>query len=111
MKTQTTFLLVAVAVVYLAAHGLCATSQKITRCRCVKTTSHLIHPKKFQHIEIFPQGPHCRKVEIVITLKTGAKVCVNPETEWVKKVINILTERKKSNEASLPTTAASPLAE
>ncbi|XP_062898279.1 alveolar macrophage chemotactic factor [Mobula hypostoma] len=110
MKTQTTFLLVAVAVVCLAAHGLCAAGQKISRCRCVRTTSHPIDPRKFQHIEIFPQGPYCRKVEIVITLKTGTKVCVNPETVWVKRVIRILIERNKSNEASLPTTAASPLA-
>ncbi|XP_051866178.1 interleukin-8-like [Pristis pectinata] len=111
MKIQTTFLLMAAAVICLSYHGLCIAGQKISRCRCVKVSSQFIHPSKFQHIDIFPPGPHCRRVEIVITLKKGIKVCVNPEATWVKKVINILTERNKNNEDSLPSTAAKPLTE
>ncbi|XP_069778990.1 C-X-C motif chemokine 11-1-like [Narcine bancroftii] len=95
MKIQTAFLLMAVAVVCLAVHGLCLTNTKISRCRCVKVSSQFIHPIRFKHIDIFPQGPYCRKVEIVITLKNEMKVCVNPKTLWVKRVINILTERNR----------------
>ncbi|XP_055496319.1 interleukin-8 [Leucoraja erinacea] len=94
MKIQATFLLIAAVVICLAAHGLCLANPKITRCRCVKVSSHFIHPRKFQHIDIFPQNSYCRKVEIIITLKDDAKICVNPQAAWVKKVINILTERK-----------------
>ncbi|XP_078267308.1 C-X-C motif chemokine 11-1-like [Rhinoraja longicauda] len=98
MKFQTTFLLTAAVVICLAAHGLCLVNPKITRCRCVKVSSHFIQPRKFQHIDIFPQNSYCRKVEIVITLKNNAKICVNPKTTWVKKVINILIDRKRNAE-------------
>uniref|UniRef100_A0A8C6ZHW1 Chemokine interleukin-8-like domain-containing protein n=1 Tax=Nothoprocta perdicaria TaxID=30464 RepID=A0A8C6ZHW1_NOTPE len=51
-------------------------------CRCVKTTSEYISPKRYESLEIRPVGSTCR-----IKLRTSSKVCVNPEALWVKKLL------------------------
>ncbi|NXX29689.1 IL8 protein, partial [Nicator chloris] len=56
-------------------------------CRCAKTTSEYISPKKYESIEIRPVGSSCRRTEIIIKLRTSGKVCVNPEALWVKKLL------------------------
>uniref|UniRef100_A0A8C3BU13 Chemokine interleukin-8-like domain-containing protein n=1 Tax=Cairina moschata TaxID=8855 RepID=A0A8C3BU13_CAIMO len=56
-------------------------------CRCVKTTSDYISPKRYESIEIRPVGSTCRRTEIIIKLRTSSKVCVNPEAPWVKKLL------------------------
>ncbi|NXP10808.1 IL8 protein, partial [Thinocorus orbignyianus] len=56
-------------------------------CRCVKTTSEYISPKRYESIEIRPVGSTCRRTEIIIKLRASGKVCVNPDTPWVKKLL------------------------
>ncbi|XP_054248189.1 interleukin-8-like [Indicator indicator] len=56
-------------------------------CRCVKTTSDYISPKRYESIEIRPVGSTCRRTEIIIKLKSPGKLCVNPEAPWVKKLL------------------------
>ncbi|XP_060688221.1 interleukin-8-like [Hemiscyllium ocellatum] len=92
MKTQTICLLLTTIVISLAAQGLCMGKVTQSRCKCTAVISHFISPRKYQHIDIFPQGSFCRKVEIIITLKDGKKVCVNPKSNWVKKVIYLMNE-------------------
>ncbi|KFQ07536.1 Interleukin-8, partial [Haliaeetus albicilla] len=52
-------------------------------CRCVKTTSDYISPKRYESIEIRPVGSTCRRTEI----RVARKVCVNPDAPWVKKLL------------------------
>ncbi|NWI96723.1 IL8 protein, partial [Pitta sordida] len=59
-------------------------------CRCAKTTSNFISPKKYESIEIRPVGSTCRRMEIMIKLKTLEWVCVDPDTPWVKKLLQDL---------------------
>ncbi|GCC31583.1 hypothetical protein chiPu_0010043 [Chiloscyllium punctatum] len=92
MKTQTICLLLTTIVISLAAQGLCMGKATHSRCRCAAVISRFISPRKYQHIDIYPQGSFCRKVEVIITLKDGTKVCVNPKSNWVKRVINIMNE-------------------
>ncbi|XP_073693609.1 interleukin-8b.3 [Garra rufa] len=57
------------------------------RCNCVKTyLGKPINPKLIQKVQLIPAGPHCRKDEIIATLKNG-QTCLNPNDEWVKKII------------------------
>uniref|UniRef100_A0A8C0F8V6 Chemokine interleukin-8-like domain-containing protein n=1 Tax=Bubo bubo TaxID=30461 RepID=A0A8C0F8V6_BUBBB len=56
-------------------------------CRCIKTASDYISPKRYESIEIRPVGSTCRRTEIIIKLKPAGKVCVNPEAPWVKKLL------------------------
>ncbi|XP_042668128.1 interleukin-8-like [Centrocercus urophasianus] len=64
-------------------------------CRCVKTTSDYISPKRYDSIELRPMGSTCRRTEIIIKLKSSAKVCVNPEAPWVKKLLKRVAGMKK----------------
>ncbi|XP_067861050.1 interleukin-8-like isoform X2 [Heptranchias perlo] len=95
MRTQTMLLLLATIVICLAAHGLCIGNSTNSRCKCVKVISRFIHPRKYQHVDIFPQGSYCRRVEVVITLKNGKMICVDPKIQWVKTVVTLLTERRR----------------
>ncbi|XP_025898548.1 interleukin-8-like [Nothoprocta perdicaria] len=64
-------------------------------CRCVKTTSEYISPKRYESLEIRPVGSTCRRTEIIIKLRTSSKVCVNPEALWVKKLLKRIAGTKK----------------
>ncbi|XP_021250728.1 interleukin-8-like [Numida meleagris] len=64
-------------------------------CRCVKTTSDYINPKRYDSIEIRPVGSACGRTEIIIKLKSSAKVCVNPDAPWVKKLLKRIAGMKK----------------
>ncbi|XP_067860835.1 interleukin-8-like isoform X2 [Heptranchias perlo] len=96
MKIQIMFLLLATIVICLATHGLCIGTITNSRCKCVKVIAKFIHPRKYQRVRTFPRGSYCRKVEIVITLKDGKNVCVNPETQWVKRVVSFFKKRRNS---------------
>ncbi|XP_010198154.2 interleukin-8 [Colius striatus] len=64
-------------------------------CRCVKTTSDYISPKRYESIEIRPVGSTCRRTEIIIKLGGSGKVCVNPDAPWVKKLLKRIASTKK----------------
>ncbi|KAM9030321.1 interleukin-8-like isoform 1-T1 [Ara ararauna] len=64
-------------------------------CRCIKTTSDYMSPKRYESIEIRPVGSTCRRTEIIIKLKTSGKVCVNPDAPWVKKLLKRIASTKK----------------
>ncbi|QQL09932.1 Ba158.3 [Baboon cytomegalovirus] len=56
------------------------------RCECTDVTQG-IHPKNIQSVIVKYPGPHCSHQEIIATLKTGQKVCLNGEAPMVKKMI------------------------
>ncbi|XP_067849151.1 interleukin-8-like [Heptranchias perlo] len=68
------------------------------RCQCIKTNSKFIHPKHMENIEIIPSGPHCSNVEIIVTLKSGSSVCLNPKAPWVKIIIDMITDSSKKTD-------------
>uniref|UniRef100_A0A8D0FXY6 C-X-C motif chemokine ligand 13 n=1 Tax=Strix occidentalis caurina TaxID=311401 RepID=A0A8D0FXY6_STROC len=61
-------------------------------CRCVKTASDYISPKRYESIEIRPVGSTCRRTEIILTLKKNKKVCVAPEAPWIQLLIHKLMQ-------------------
>ncbi|XP_043557881.1 interleukin-8-like [Chiloscyllium plagiosum] len=93
MKIQMICLLLGTVVICFATHGLCVGMLTNSRCKCAKVISNFIHPRRFQDVNIFYQGSFCRKVEIIITLKGGKKVCVDPTTPWIKRVISNFNKR------------------
>ncbi|NXI96140.1 IL8 protein, partial [Psophia crepitans] len=60
-------------------------------CRCAKTTKVFIPPWKYSSIEVWPVGSRCRRLEVVIKLKGLERVCVDPSTPWVKKLLQDLS--------------------
>ncbi|NXF76774.1 IL8 protein, partial [Sclerurus mexicanus] len=59
-------------------------------CRCRKTTRSFIPPEKYSSVEVRPVGSSCRRLEVVIKLKTQERVCVDPSRPWVKKLLQDL---------------------
>ncbi|NXO00549.1 CXCL5 protein, partial [Rhinopomastus cyanomelas] len=59
-------------------------------CRCAKTTRAFIPLRKYSNIEVWPMGSSCRRLEVVIKLKSLEKVCVDPRAPWVKKLLQDL---------------------
>ncbi|XP_043917082.1 interleukin-8-like [Protopterus annectens] len=66
------------------------------RCQCINKESRFIHPKNMKNVELIPSGPHCQDVEVIITMKTGGQVCVDPNAPWVKLIIDRMLESSKS---------------
>ncbi|XP_067592359.1 growth-regulated alpha protein-like [Pseudorca crassidens] len=66
------------------------------RCQCLQTVQG-IHLKNIQSVKMTPPGPHCGQTEVVATLKAGQEVCLNPEAPMVKKIINKMLNKDRSN--------------
>ncbi|XP_032874682.1 interleukin-8-like, partial [Amblyraja radiata] len=63
------------------------------RCRCINTSSVFIHPKYMKMLEVIPSGPHCENTEIIATVLDGRQTCLNPETRWMKRMLNRIEQR------------------
>ncbi|NWR55117.1 IL8 protein, partial [Bucorvus abyssinicus] len=63
------------------------------RCRCVRTVSELIPPRRLARLELIAEGPHCAVAEVIATTKQGEMVCVNPSAPWVKLVLTRINNR------------------
>ncbi|XP_075045649.1 interleukin-8-like [Mixophyes fleayi] len=71
------------------------------RCQCIKLESKQISIKIMEHVDLIPSGPYCKNVEVIITLKTGDLVCVDPSASWVQKIIKrMLESQEKKGEAT-----------
>ncbi|XP_064272266.1 alveolar macrophage chemotactic factor 2-like isoform X1 [Passer domesticus] len=64
-------------------------------CRCLKSTRAFIPPERYSSIEVWPVGSSCRRPEVVIKLKSLKRVCVDPDTPWMKKLLQDLPHLRK----------------
>ncbi|XP_064006516.1 C-X-C motif chemokine 2-like [Pogoniulus pusillus] len=84
-------------------HGLSLESLLINmRCKCIKSTTQVINLGLILAIDVTPPGIHCRRKEIILTLKRNKKVCVAPEAPWIQLLIHKLTESSEAEEVKLP---------
>ncbi|XP_067413481.1 permeability factor 2-like [Emydura macquarii macquarii] len=67
------------------------------RCRCRKQTSDVIGIGKINFIEVIPQGIQCRRKEIILTLKSKKRACVNPSAPWIQILLRKLAPSTKIN--------------
>ncbi|XP_072920088.1 interleukin-8-like [Hemitrygon akajei] len=67
------------------------------RCKCIRTTSAVIHPKLIKSLRYIPSGAHCEAIEIIITLKNRKKVCVDPGAKWLHVLIATREGARHSN--------------
>ncbi|XP_074011097.1 C-X-C motif chemokine 2-like [Numenius arquata] len=63
------------------------------RCKCIKSTAQVINLGLILAIDVTPPGIHCRRKEIILTLKKNKKVCVAPEAPWIQLLIHKLMQR------------------
>uniref|UniRef100_V9LIZ5 Interleukin-8 n=1 Tax=Callorhinchus milii TaxID=7868 RepID=V9LIZ5_CALMI len=95
MKTHVMILLLGIVVIWMAVEGSLGPGIQ-SRCKCIRTTSVFIHPRRYRHIDVFPRNLYCRRMEIIITLKNKKVVCINPVTPWVKKIVVILSKQRQN---------------
>ncbi|XP_062470133.1 C-X-C motif chemokine 2-like [Pezoporus occidentalis] len=70
------------------------------RCKCIKWTAQVINLGLILAIDVTPPGIHCRRKEIILTLKKNKKVCVTPEAPWIQLLIFKLTQRNFTKKAA-----------
>ncbi|XP_018861976.1 C-X-C motif chemokine 2-like [Parus major] len=63
------------------------------RCKCIKSTAHVINLGLILTIDVTPPGIHCRRKEVILTLKKNRRVCVAPESPWIQLLIHKLMQR------------------
>ncbi|XP_031197955.1 platelet basic protein [Mastomys coucha] len=56
------------------------------RCRCTNTASG-IPLNSISFVNVFRPGVHCAKVEVIATMKTGEKICLDPTAPAIKKIV------------------------
>ncbi|XP_066040862.1 C-X-C motif chemokine 2-like isoform X4 [Chamaea fasciata] len=69
------------------------------RCKCIKSTTHVINLGLILTIDVTPPGIHCRRKEIILTLKKNRRVCVTPEAPWIQLLIHKLMQRNGTKKA------------
>ncbi|XP_030636736.1 platelet factor 4-like [Chanos chanos] len=64
-----------------------------SHCRCQKLESRVIPQRSLRSVEILRRGPHCRFTEVIAGLVNGMKICLDPQTLWVRKLIRFIEKR------------------
>uniref|UniRef100_UPI003AADF106 C-X-C motif chemokine 19 n=1 Tax=Centroberyx gerrardi TaxID=166262 RepID=UPI003AADF106 len=73
-----------------------------THCRCLQVESRIIPPDSLRSIKIFPEGPHCPSTEVIAGLASGEKICLNPRSSWVKRLIQFVLEKQLQQQGGTP---------
>ncbi|NP_001107123.1 C-X-C motif chemokine 19 precursor [Danio rerio] len=68
-----------------------------SRCVCLKLESRVIPQDNLRRVVILPRGPHCKTTEVIAGLTSGERICLNPRTHWVKKLIMFIEKKKQEN--------------
>ncbi|XP_036454511.1 C-X-C motif chemokine 11-6-like [Colossoma macropomum] len=100
MKSATAFVVLA-CLLMVRVQGQARPSVK--RCLCQGSGVNVVRLQRVEKVEVYPAGPSCDNVEIIVTLKNGAgRKCLNPESSFAKNYINRAI--KKSESAVKPVT-------
>ncbi|KAG7497266.1 interleukin-8-like [Solea senegalensis] len=65
-----------------------------THCRCLQVESRIIPPDSLRSIKLIPEGPYCANAEVIAGLASGEKVCLNPRSTWVKKLVHFILQKQ-----------------
>ncbi|KAI4871441.1 hypothetical protein NFI96_013069 [Prochilodus magdalenae] len=57
------------------------------RCLCRQKIRKHVKPQNVKAIEVFTPSPSCSKTEILITMKKGKKVCLDPKGKQGKNIL------------------------
>ncbi|XP_067871954.1 interleukin-8-like [Heterodontus francisci] len=96
MNRATTVTILILLLCAIAAQGIPIPGTQ-GRCQCPQTSSKIIPPKLIQNLKFIPKGSHCETLEIIVTLKTGNKLCVSPDAKWVKIIIKAKKGARQHN--------------
>ncbi|XP_043925607.1 alveolar macrophage chemotactic factor-like [Protopterus annectens] len=67
-----------------------------TRCLCHRTRSKFnIPPNVIKNVEIFPASASCEHMEIILNLKNGRQICLDPSSQKIRNMIHLLRKKNK----------------
>ncbi|KAF1384609.1 hypothetical protein PFLUV_G00121980 [Perca fluviatilis] len=89
------FLLLAVMVCMSKAQGPGQSDQ----CLCQRVRNGIGSKTDIKDIQIYPATIFCGKVEIVVTVNSGLRYCLNPKLRAVQKVMASIMKQKTSTTA------------
>ncbi|XP_048797726.1 C-X-C motif chemokine 13-like [Lagopus muta] len=95
MAVQATLLLGLLLVVLCPGDAALLEANGNLNCRCAKTTTAFIPLRKYESVEVRPVGSSCRRLEVLIKLKSLERICVDPNTLWVRKLLQDLPKLRK----------------
>ncbi|XP_053893360.1 interleukin-8-like [Malaclemys terrapin pileata] len=86
-------LVVALAVVALtSSHEL---TMNGGRCSCLRTTDKIVFsPNQLKTIEILPASASCENVEIIVNLRSGRQICLDPNASQIRNIFQQLIKKK-----------------
>ncbi|XP_034740086.1 C-X-C motif chemokine 6-like [Etheostoma cragini] len=84
------FLLLAV-IVYISK-----AQQEQRQCLCQRVRNGIGSKTDVKDIQIYPANTICNKVEIVVTIKSGLRYCLNPKLTAVQKLMASIMKTKTS---------------
>ncbi|XP_026878310.1 C-X-C motif chemokine 19 [Electrophorus electricus] len=65
-----------------------------SRCMCLQLETRIIPPHSLRSVEIINRGSHCKNIEVIAGLVSGERICLNPRTVWVKKLVHFIEKKK-----------------
>ncbi|XP_028330255.1 C-X-C motif chemokine 19 [Gouania willdenowi] len=90
------FVVMVISIMCAAINGMPPINRDYnSRCRCAQLESRIIPPDNLRSIKVVPEGPHCPETEIIAGLANGAKVCLNPRSSWVKRLVQFVLQKQK----------------
>ncbi|XP_067423061.1 alveolar macrophage chemotactic factor-like [Emydura macquarii macquarii] len=92
-------LLVALAVIALtSSHEL---TMNGGRCSCLQTTDKIVFGSAhLKMIEILPPSASCENVEIIVNLKSGGQICLDPNASQIRNIFRQIIKRKEKKNKS-----------
>ncbi|XP_078405816.1 C-X-C motif chemokine 13-like [Cetorhinus maximus] len=60
------------------------------RCRCIQQTEVLHSSMTISNVKIFFKQNLCPNIEIIVNLKNSRRICLNPNSETGRKMIDIM---------------------
>ncbi|KAK9974476.1 hypothetical protein ABG768_022569 [Culter alburnus] len=63
------------------------------RCFCADKGVDVVLRKNIEKFEIIPSSPSCGKQEIIVTLKSAERKCLNPESKFTQNLIKRAVEK------------------
>ncbi|XP_031175379.1 C-X-C motif chemokine 10-like [Sander lucioperca] len=97
-------LLLAVMVCMSKAHGL----NQSEHCLCQHVRNRIGSKTDIKDIQIYPATIFCGKVEIVVTINSGLRYCLNPKLKAVQKLMASIMKPKTSTTARPTETTSTP---
>nr|XP_025034847.1 alveolar macrophage chemotactic factor-like [Pelodiscus sinensis] len=65
------------------------------RCLCLQTTDRIAFtPAQLKTIEILPPSASCENVEIIVNLRSGKQICLDPNANQIRNIFQQIIRKK-----------------